>query len=181
VRIYTKEGDDGTTGLLHGTRVSKSDPATRAYGGVDETVSALGLARALLGEGEPASRILDLQRELFVVGADLSANPEQRSKLQPGVSLVTAGMVERLEALMDRLVEANPVPKEFVVPGANLTSAALDVARSFARRAERDAVGLRDAGREVNPEVLRYLNRLSDLLFVLAREAAGAPEPRSRG
>ena len=178
--IYTKEGDDGTTGLLHGTRVSKADPATHAYGGVDETLSALGLARALLKEGELASCVLDLQRELFVVAADLSANPERRSRLEAGVSLVTAEMVERLEALIDRLVKANPVPEGFVVPGANPASAALDVARAFARRAERDAVALRDASRKVNPEVLRYLNRLSDLLFVLAREAAGAPEPRSR-
>jgi len=179
-RIYTKTGDDGTTGLLYGGRVSKADPATEAYGTTDEAVAALGLARALAGDTALKEEILALQRELFVVGADLATNPKQRSKLEPSVSLVTAEMVERLEARIDELVTEHPLPNEFVVPGANPVSAALDVARSVVRRAERRVVELRDSGVEVNDDALRYLNRLSDLLFVMARVAAGESEPPSR-
>ncbi|MEP6477373.1 MAG: cob(I)yrinic acid a,c-diamide adenosyltransferase [Actinomycetota bacterium] len=180
-RIYTKTGDDGTTGLLYGGRVPKDDPATDAYGTTDEAVAALGLARALCGKGEMAAELLVLQRELFVVGADLATNPGQRSKLQAGVSLVTASMVERLEGRIDTLVEEMPLPEVFIVPGANPASAALDVARSVIRRAERQVVSLeRDPAREVNPDVRRYLNRLSDLVFVLARRQAGESEPASR-
>lgn len=179
-RIYTKTGDDGTTGLLYGGRVSKADPATEAYGTTDEAVAALGLARALAADTAPKEEILALQRELFVVGADLATNPKERAKLEPGVSLVTADMVERLEARIDELVAEHPLPKAFVVPGANPVSAALDVARSVVRRAERRVVELRDLGAEVNEDVVRYLNRLSDLLFVMARVVAGESEPSSR-
>jgi cob(I)alamin adenosyltransferase len=179
MRIYTKSGDDGTTGLLYGSRISKADPAAEAYGSVDETVAALGVARAL-ADREAGGAILDLQRELFVVGADLATNPEERKKLKPEVSLVTTEMVERLETMIDEEVRRNPLPQEFIVPGANPLSAALDVARTLTRRAERRAVELRESGREVNPDALRYLNRLSDLLFVLARSQAGAPEQPSR-
>jgi len=168
-RIYTGTGDDGTTGLLHGRRVSKADLATEAYGTADEAVAALGLARALSQDATFKEEVLGLQRELFVVGADLATNPAERRKLEPGVSLVTPEMAARLEARIDELVTANPLPQAFVVPGANPVSAMLDVARSIVRRAERRAVELRDASGEVNEEVLRYLNRLSDLLFVLAR------------
>jgi cob(I)alamin adenosyltransferase len=182
MRIYTKGGDDGTTGRLYGGRVSKADPATEAYGTVDEAVADLGMARAGAGEGTRlAEEILTIQRELFIVGADLAANPKERAKLQPGVSLVTADMVERLEGVIDATVERHPLPEAFIVPGANAVSAAVDAARSTVRRAERRTIELRDGGAEVNPEVVRYLNRLSDLLFVLAREAAGeTTEPRSR-
>jgi cob(I)alamin adenosyltransferase len=178
-RIYTKTGDDGTTGLLYGGRVPKDDAATEAYGTTDEAVAALGVARAE-AEGVEAEEILALQRELFVVGADLATNPEERGKLERGVSLVTADMTERLERRIDELVADRPLPNAFVVPGANATSAALDLARSVVRRAERQVVGMEREGREVNAEVRRYLNRLSDLLFVLARHAAGEAEPPSR-
>jgi cob(I)alamin adenosyltransferase len=180
VRIYTRSGDDGTTGLLYGGRISKSDPVADAYGSVDETVAHLGLARALSDAPRVTSILLELQRELFVVGADLAANPDQRQKLTAEVSLVTASMVERLESLIDDTEKEHPLPKEFVVPGASPVSAALDVARATCRRAERRAVELREAGREANPEAIRYLNRLSDLLFVLARWQAGGPEEPSR-
>ena len=179
VRIYTKRGDDGTTGLLYGGRISKADPATEAYGSVDEAVAALGVVRAE-ADASLASEILQIQRDLFVVGADLAANPEERAKLEPGVSLASSDMVDRLEQLIDRMVEQHPLPQEFIVPGANRVSAALDVARGNVRRAERRTVEARDGGREVNPEVLRYLNRLSDALFVLARWQAGETEERSR-
>jgi cob(I)alamin adenosyltransferase len=180
VRIYTKKGDDGTTGLLYGGRLSKGDPATEAYGSVDEAVAALGMARSLVPEERLRELILRLQRELFVVGADLATNPDQRRKLKAGVSLVTPDMTEELERLIDRSVEEHPLPEEFIVPGANPASAALDVARTLVRRAERRAVEMREGGATVSPDALRYLNRLSDLLFCLAREAAGEPEDPSR-
>jgi cob(I)alamin adenosyltransferase len=180
VRIYTKKGDDGTTGLLYGGRVSKGDPATEAYGSVDEAVAALGLARSLVSEERLRELILRLQRELFVVGADLATNPGQRHKLKAGVSLVTSEMTDELERLIDRSVEEHPLPEEFIVPGANPASAALDVARTSVRRAERRAVEMHDGGATVSPDALRYLNRLSDLLFCLARQAAGEPEDPSR-
>ncbi len=177
-KIYTRTGDDGTTGLLYGGRISKSDPAAEAYGTVDETVADIGLARALSEEAAFRGILLEVQRDLFVVGADLATNPKERAKLKPGVSLVTAEMVERLETLIDE--HQGHLPNEFVVPGSSPVSAALDVARATCRRAERRAIELRDAGREVNPEAVRYLNRLSDLLFVLARWQASGPEEPSR-
>jgi len=180
VRIYTKTGDDGTTGLLYGGRIPKSDPAAEAYGTVDEAVAAIGVARAFADDPDLASAILELQRDLFVVGADLATNPGGREKLKPEVSLVTPGMVEGLEQAIDDVVAGSPLPREFIVPGINPLSAALDLARAVVRRAERRAVELREAGREVNPDALRYLNRLSDLLFVLARGAAGGDEAPSR-
>jgi cob(I)alamin adenosyltransferase len=181
VRIYTRTGDDGTTGLFYGGRVSKSDPAPEAYGSVDEAVAMLGLARASSADDpETAELLLRLQRDLFVVGADLATNPDQRTKLKPGESLVTAEMVEALESLIDEHVAALPLPDYFVVPGANPASAAVDLARTAIRRAERRAVELRESGGAVTAEVLHYLNRLSDLLFVLARSLAGGPEEPSR-
>jgi cob(I)alamin adenosyltransferase len=181
VRIYTKTGDDGTTGLFHGGRVSKADPAPEAYGSVDEAVAALGLARAFAADPEARDLVLRLQQELFVVGADLATNPEQRDRLRPGESLATPEMVSALEELIDRHVERNPIPRYFIVPGANPASAALDLARTSTRRAERRAVEMRAAGGLVTDEVLRYLNRLSDLLFVLARWQAGEREVPSHG
>ena len=179
-RIYTKTGDDGTTGLLYGGRVPKDDPVTEAYGTTDEAVAVMGLARSLTADPSMAEEVLVLQRELFVVGADLATNPAGRVKLQADVSLVTAKMTSRLEARIDELVAERPLPQVFIVPGANPSSAALDMARSTVRRAERAVVALEHAERDPNPEVRRYLNRLSDLLFVLARREAGESEPGSR-
>ncbi len=179
-RIYTKTGDDGTTGLLYGGRISKADLATEAYGTTDEAVATIGLARSLCDDEQLAADLVVLQRELFVVGADLATNPKERAKLEPEISLVTDMMVARLEHRIDDLVARNPLPDVFIVPGANPASAALDLARSVVRRAERRVVEMERAEREVNPEIRRYLNRLSDLLFVLARRQAGGGEPASR-
>ncbi len=179
-RIYTKTGDDGTTGLLFGGRVSKADLVPEACGSIDEAVAALGLARAQASDPGLSAELLGLQRELFVVGADLATNPDERERLERGVSKVTPEMAERLEARIDELVLAHPLPNAFIVPGANPAAACLDLARGVVRRAERRVVELRDTGAAVNEDVSRYLNRLSDLLFVLARVAAGEAEPRSR-
>ena len=176
-RIYTRTGDDGSTGLLHGGRVAKGAASTEAYGTVDEAVAALGLARSLCSHEGVGDEILALQRELFVVAADLATNPDRRDRLEPGVSLVTQQMVSDLEARIDALVAAQPLPTTFVVPGADPAGAALDLARSIVRRAERRVAGLASSA---SPQVLRYLNRLSDLLFVMARREAGEAEPASR-
>src|SRR5437870_12481194 len=121
-RIYTKTGDDGSTGLLYGGRVSKADPSTEAYGAVDEAVAAIGLARALSQNPHLSDELLAVQRELFVVGADLAANPRERGKLEPGVSLTERPMVDRLEALLDRAVADHPLPGEFIVHCSNPVS-----------------------------------------------------------
>ena len=184
MRIYTKKGDDGTTGLLFGgERVSKADPRTEAYGTVDEAVSALGLARAAIGdatdrvEARLAELTLRLQRELFVVGAELATHVELRDRLTDAVSLVTDDMVIALEGEIDELEAVVEQPKEFVLPGESMTGAALDLARTTVRRAERRSVALAAEGGLPDSHVLPYLNRLADLLFVMARAADGGYRP----
>lgn len=182
MRIYTRRGDGGTTGLLFGgDRISKADDRTDACGTTDEAVSALGLARAALRDGQDGSAlvalaalVLRLQRELFVVGAELATRLDRRERLTPGTSLVTPEMVTALESEIDALEVDHPMPKEFVLPGESLAGAALDLARTTVRRAERRSVGLA-AGGELPPDsqVVPYLNRLADLLFVMARAADG--------
>lgn len=169
MRIYTKKGDDGTTGLLYGGRVPKDDPRTQAYGTLDEAVSALGLARAAGLVERVGEIVIRLQREMFIVGAELATAPENLDRLRPGVSKVTADMTVQAEADIDALLEVHPLPEEFVLPGETPGSAGLDLARSVLRRAERQAVAMDRAGLIADREVLRYLNRASDLLFVLAR------------
>lgn len=188
MRIYTRKGDGGTTGLLFGGgRVSKADLRTDAGGSSDETVSALGLARAALGpgtdriSGDLATLIARLQRELFVVGAEIATLPERRARLEAGRTMVTAEMVEALEREIDTLEERAPLPAEFVLPGGSLAGAALDLARSITRRAERRCVALVEAdGLPPDSRVGPYLNRLADLLFVMARAADGGYEPVRR-
>lgn len=180
MRIYTRTGDDGTTGLFLGSRVSKADVLVDAYGDIDEAVSLLGVARAACPDARLARLLLDRQRELFVAAADLATNPAHRDRLKPGISLMTEDTLATLERLIDELVRERPLRPVFVVPGATPTSAAIDHARTVVRRAERHVVQAQDAGHLVSPLVLRYLNRLSDLAFVLARHAAGdAPEEAS--
>jgi cob(I)alamin adenosyltransferase len=172
VKIYTRTGDDGSTGLFYGGRVSKDDTGPEAYGTVDEAVSALGAARAIARD-HMADAILAVQRELFAVGAELATGAENRHKLKPGESLTTAGMVERLEQQIDEIEAESGLPTEFVVPGGNPLAAALDVARTVTRRAERRAVThMRVAGIE-DSHVVHYLNRLADYLYTLARAAEG--------
>jgi cob(I)alamin adenosyltransferase len=174
MRIYTKTGDDGTTGLLYGGRVPKDDPRTSAYGASDEAVAALGLARADVADVTLADLLLRLQRELFVLGAELATNADSWGKLKPGETRVTADMVGALEELIDSYTGQTSMPQEFVVPGETRASAAIDLARAIVRRCERHVAGLTREGMLPDGEALRYLNRLADLLFVLARhEEAG--------
>lgn len=176
MKIYTKSGDDGQTGLLFGGRVWKDEAGPDAYGAVDEAVAQIGVARALAA-GELNATLLGLQRDLFVVGAELATAPDNRAKLKPGVSLVSSEMTSRLEALIDETVERHPLPQEFVVPGEAPVEAALEVARATVRRAERRVVSFVRAGGLASSEVPAYLNRLADLLYVLARSIAPDWQP----
>lgn len=192
--VATGKGDDGTTGLLFGgpKRVAKDDPRTEAYGTIDEAVAALGLARAELDpvgggtdERELADLILRLQRELFVVGAELATDAADRDRLEDGVSRVSEAMLDGLETTLAGVEARVTMPREFVVPGETRSSAALELARTVLRRAERRAVGLQRDGLIHGEWLVPYVNRLADLLWVLARlaeqsESREAPPSRAR-
>jgi len=184
--VATGRGDDGTTGLLFGgDRIPKDDLRTEAYGSLDEAVAALGLARAELelkrqldvlppALDEIAALILRIQRELFVVGAELAANPTAWDRLREGTTKVSAAMVAGIDDILADFELRIAFPSEFVVPGETRTSAALELARTILRRAERRAVTLERADLVPGPHLLPYLNRLADLLWVLARAAEQA-------
>jgi cob(I)alamin adenosyltransferase len=181
VGIYTRKGDDGTTGLWYGGRVPKSDLRPEAYGAVDEAASMLGLARAAAGEEpEIQADIVRLQTELFVAGAELATAPEAADRLEAGVSRVTEEMVDRLESDIDRYMDRVELPPKFVLPGGTELSARLDVARAAVRRAERRVVDIDRAGALPDTTVLRFLNRASDALYAMAR-FADEPEPELFG
>jgi len=178
VKIYTRKGDDGTTGLWYGGRVAKSDPRPEAYGALDEAAAALGLCRAgAHDDAELHADILRLQNELFVAGAELATAPEAAERLEPGVSKVTDEMVDRLESDIDRYMERVDLPPKFVIPGGTELSARLDVARTAVRRAERRVVDIQRAGDLADTTILRFLNRASDALFAMARYA-DEPQPQ---
>ena len=176
MKIYTSSGDDGSTGRLHGGRVAKDGTGPEANGAVDEAVSALGVARAI-ADGLFAEALLGVQRDLFVVGADLATDAENRPKLTDEVSRVTAAMVEALEPEIDELTDAVGRPAAFVVPGGSHLSAALDHARSVIRRAERRAITHYRAIGVTDSQTVPYLNRLADYLYMLARAAEGSWTP----
>jgi cob(I)alamin adenosyltransferase len=165
-KIYTRAGDDGTTGLFYGGRVRKDDPAPRAYGAIDEAQAALGLARAESARGSELDVLLvRLERDLYVCMAELATAPANRSKLVAGTTLVTAEMVASLEPVIDDLLERFPMPTDFVLPGGTRAGAALDLARTIVRRAERESLAVIVDG----SFAVAYLNRLSDLLWAMAR------------
>jgi cob(I)alamin adenosyltransferase len=166
VQLYTRKGDDGTTGLLYGGRVRKDAPSVEACGAVDEAQSAIGVARAEVERGSEVDRLLvGAEHDLWVLMAELATSPDNRRKLEPGKTLVTPEMVSHLESLVDELGARFPMPTEFVIPGQERLAALLDVARTVVRRAERAALAAAAAGSSVVP----YLNRLSTLLWVMAR------------
>ena len=168
-KIYTKTGDEGDTKLLFGLTVSKNDPRCEAYGATDQAVSAMGLARALCADDRVKEIVLQTQHEMFIVGAELATDESKYEYLQNNLSIVTPDMVIRLEEWIDELNGLMQLPNAFIIPGASAGSGALDLARGQLRTSERRVVALKEAGLLVNSEVLRYVNRLSDLLFVLAR------------
>ena len=183
VKIYTRKGDDGTTGLWYGGRVPKSDARPEAYGSVDEAASALGLCRIAARDAnntELYDDILRIQNELFVAGAELATAPEAAGRLEPGVSKVTPAMIDRLEADIDRYMARVDLPPKFVIPGGTELSARLDVARTAIRRAERRVQAMQQAGELADDVVLRYLNRASDAVYAMAR-FADKPDPELFG
>jgi cob(I)alamin adenosyltransferase len=181
--VATGRGDDGTTGLLFGDdRILKDDPRMEACGAIDEAVAALGLARAEIATqtrhgslprvlaGLP-ELILRLQRELFVAAAELATAPGETGHQTPGQTRVSAAMVNGLDAVLEETEAHVPLPRQFVVPGETRLSAALELARTMVRRAERRAVAVRRAEPVTDDQLIPYLNRLADLLWVLARAA----------
>jgi cob(I)alamin adenosyltransferase len=168
VKIYTRTGDGGETGLFDGTRVSKADPRVAAYGDVDELNAWLGLARASLGEPALAAMVEQIQRDLFALGSRL-ADPSHRIAGRVTKANVTADDVARLEGWIDELETDLPALRRFILAGGSTAGAAFHVARTVCRRAERAIVSLGDSA--LDRDVLTYVNRLSDLLFVVARVA----------
>jgi cob(I)alamin adenosyltransferase len=176
MKIYTKTGDSGETGLFAGPRVSKDSLRIEAYGTVDELNSTLGVVRAQLARGEVETLVAEIQNDLFALGAQLATpNPAAHQ-----TALVSTGQIEKLERAIDQFQERLEPLREFVLPAGTPAAAALHLARTVCRRAERRVVGLmRGTSEPVAGEVLVYLNRLSDLLFVMARfenKAAGRPD-----
>jgi cob(I)alamin adenosyltransferase len=164
MRLFTGKGDTGSTDLL-GERVGKDDPRIGLIGALDEVTSFIGFARALSGLERSNAWAIEVQRDLYQIMAELAFVDD----LRPDAYVLKAERVERLEAMTDQLSEEIELPRQFILPGETPSGGAFDVARAVARRAERDAVGLVAAGHALNPEIVRYLNRLSSLLFMLAR------------
>lgn len=174
MKLYTGKGDSGSTDLL-GARVEKDDPRIEVLGTLDETTSAIGFARSLASGEESNATAIEVQRDLYRIMAELAFTNE----LRPAGYRLGPERVEWLEAVTDDLGATVQLPPHFVVPGDTVAGAAFDVARTVARRAERLAVALHHAGNLENAEILRYLNRLSSLLFIMARaeDASGGSAP----
>ena len=168
---YTKNGDKGNTKLLYGGSVSKDNFEPEAVGTVDELVASLGIIRAESDlPVETQEILLQIQRELFIVGAELATTKENRNKLETGKTLVEEVMITNLEEKIDILEEKNGIPDFFVVPGENTISSKIDWARVVSRRAERKCVTLQKANEINDSKAIKYLNRLSDYLWMLARD-----------
>ncbi|MCY4645787.1 MAG: cob(I)yrinic acid a,c-diamide adenosyltransferase [Gammaproteobacteria bacterium] len=178
MKIYTRRGDEGDTGLLGGGRVAKDHPRLHAYGTVDELSSCLGLARGQTGVPATAARLVRIQRDLFAIGASLALAPAAEGRKRPPVPEVPVDRIGEMEAWMDEADADLPPLRNFILAGGAPAAATLHLARSVCRRAERVAVALA-AAEAVDEGILPYLNRLSDLLFVLARlenHAAGVSD-----
>lgn len=167
--ISTKRGDKGETGLLFGGRVPKDDPRVEAYGLGDMAVSALGLARASCQDAWVADQLLEVQRKLFTVNAQLATDATQTDTLAKHFNTISDDDVKILDDLLAKLESQVPLPRSFVIPGASQTSAAIDLARTVVRTVERRCVELQRTDALENPNIVVWLNRLSDCLFMLAR------------
>jgi cob(I)alamin adenosyltransferase len=169
--IATKTGDDGTTALMYGRRVSKTDVRVAAYGTVDELNASLGFVRATVGAPFITDAVLAIQKELVTLMGELAvANEDRERYAKGGFKFVEAPMVDVLTSIVDEIEKNHQVTYDgWATPGATLGSAALDLARTTCRRAERHVIALRESGQDVNPEIIRYLNRLSDLCWLWAR------------
>ena len=179
--IVTKTGDKGETSLMYGRRVSKADPHVDAYGCIDELTAALGLARSICSDKFVSEQIFAVQENLIVVMGELATTPKDRERyLKDGFHVTTAEMVDRITAVIIDLEKDKALyPKGWVIPGGTAVSAALDFARTTCRRAERHVAAQVAEEQGFNPEILRYLNRLSDLCWVLARYAEKNLKPET--
>jgi cob(I)alamin adenosyltransferase len=169
--IATKTGDDGSTALMYGRRVSKTDIRVTAYGTVDELNAALGMVRATAGDPFVTDAVLTIQKELVILMGELAvANEDRERYAKGGFKFVEARMVDALTKIIDDIEQNHKITYDgWATPGATVGSAALDLARTTCRRAERNVIALRESGVEVNSEIIRYLNRLSDLCWLWAR------------
>jgi cob(I)alamin adenosyltransferase len=171
VSIVTKTGDKGETSLMYGHRLSKNDARVDAYGCVDEVTAALGLARSISPDKFVSDEVFAVQRDLIVIMGELAVAPADRERyVRDGFQLTTTEMVDRITAVISDLEKDKSLyPKDWVIPGETVVSSTLDFARTTCRRAERHIVAFSAGQNDFNPEILRYLNRVSDLCWVLAR------------
>jgi cob(I)alamin adenosyltransferase len=177
VSIVTKTGDQGTTGLMYNRRVSKSHPRVQAYGTVDELNAAIGMARGTSSEKFVRENLELIQKDLVALMGELATLPEDLNRyLKDGYAILTATMTAKLESLVKEIEAQNVSFKGWATPGASISSAALDIARTVCRRAERDVCALKESGQLANDEILIYLNRLSDLLWLFARWVENRPQ-----
>jgi cob(I)alamin adenosyltransferase len=167
LKIYTKTGDKGTTSLIGGTKVAKSNPRIEAYGTVDELNSYIGLCRDLLTDDKNKSKLQEIQDRLFTIGSSLACDPKKEPKMK--IPDLREEDILVLEKEIDRMNDVLPVMKNFVLPGGHVTVSHIHIARCICRRAERCCVRLELEKEEVESIVIKYLNRLSDYLFILAR------------
>ncbi|HWX20014.1 MAG TPA: cob(I)yrinic acid a,c-diamide adenosyltransferase [Candidatus Binatia bacterium] len=168
--IVTKTGDTGTTGLMYNRRVSKTDPRLEAFGRIDELNAALGLARATAAQDRVRDHLFRIQKDLVTLMGELATAVEDLPRyVKEGFILVSSAMTTKLEELIKEIEAQNLTVHDWVMPGASLHSAALDLARTVCRRAERQVCFLQESGQLQNPEIIVYLNRLSDLLWLIAR------------
>ncbi len=175
--IATKTGDQGTTGLMFNRRVSKSDPRVEAYGSVDELNASLGLAKATSTDRRVHERITRIQQDLVILMGELATLPVDLERyLKGGFSVVSPALTAKLDEWVCEVEARNPSFKGWATPGATLHAATLDMARTSCRRAERRVCSMSQPSEPSNPEIIVYLNRLSDLLWLMAREAEGERE-----
>jgi cob(I)alamin adenosyltransferase len=179
--IATKTGDAGETSLMYGRRVPKSDDRVDTYGCVDELNAALGMVRVAAAGGFVREEVFQIQNELIILMGELATHPRDLQRYEKdGYKLVSAAMVDRITAAIDDLEKVKLINyKGWAIPGSTHLSATLDMARTTCRRAERRVARLAEEERGLNPEILRYLNRLSDLCWLLARYAEHTKEPKS--
>ena len=177
MKAFNKKGDLGETSLLYGVRTTKYDQRCEAYGTIDEAVSFLGLSKNFC-QPEINDILLSLQKEMFIIGAELATPTDRYQDLVAKGKVISPEMVQRLEDLIDDYEAKVDMPHEFIIPGHCISSATLDITRAIIRRAERRIIALKEVKLLINDEVLKYMNRLADLIFVLARyEEAHADNP----
>lgn len=172
MKIYTKSGDEGNTSLLFGEKVSKSDIRCDAYGMLDSVNSHLGMSRAITENQFISNSILDIQHDIFAISTEVSVSNKDHHKISKtnwGINFVDEKSVIKLENLIDKIDKQIKLKPKFIFPGSNIQSAAIDLARVETRSAERALANLNNYEKLINPNIIKYINRLSDLLFYLAR------------